>query len=1018
MRTRISFFCCLLIIATFSIVHVEAQPLNLQASWQLVSTMHAPQARYGHGMVYDSLRHVAVLFGGDSTGESRLNDTWEYDGTDWQLINTPQSPSGRVNLQSSMVYDTIRNRVVLFGGLTVSGYVNDTWEYDGSNWELVPIAQSPEPRDAQSMAYDTKRHVVVLFGGHREGVDAMNDTWEYDGVSWQQKSPEQAPPARWYSPMVYDEKRGVMVLIGGRSTFSTVLNDTWEYDGVNWRQVNVPQSPSPRDSHMLAYDTDTGETVLFGGLRDRDTRFSDTWSYDGTTWQSVSTNQTPTSSSVSSMAYDSQRQKFVFFGGGYWLTSQSQPTLFGDTWELSATPEPSLSISHIEVTQAIQDPANNVPLIAGKPTFVRVYLNCSGSCNNVTGELRGYGLGGELEGSPLSPINLSINAVSESDWKHQRGDLRRTLNFTLPSTWAYRAIAITVQIANIQSPPMPLLFNSARPLNIFYLPIRDNSQEPDRADIERAALFAGKLYPTSRLNYIPLPTWTWHRAFQCRKVGGWDSSCLIADLKTQLTERYRYLLDITGTTYIFGWLPSSSGSDLGVQGSSDPSWPNSSPGSGRAAFGVSIINSTANPRTLAHEVGHLLNRRHTNVLANQTDPNCLHSDNVDLQSDWVMHGFTDSFIHEWGTDGYGFGWLVSSSRALKNPETTYDYMSYCGQLGGFLVTENSWTSDWTYTRIFTETLKSTRMETVQVPSTPQPYFLASGLIYTDTTTVLNPIWILTSTAVLDSPPLGSLYCFEAQDAEEVSLAGRCFDADFVDYETGTPVDVVGFNIALPYTDKVNRFVLKQGTQEIGVRQVSDHAPVVNIFSPQSGDSWSPTGTYTITWSATDEDSDAITYNILYSTDGIGWVLVGSAITDTELAVNAGDLAGSNTARIRVLASDGANMTSADSPVFTVGRKSPSAIIFSPEGDGTIPLNAPLLLMGYAYDPEDSLLSESALRWTSSQDGDLGLGSQILVNLSYGQHMITLTATDSDGNIATASINVFVGNLLTFPLMSR
>lgn len=181
MRHLVTLFILLIVTSTFSTNRNNLQVSDLQASgaWQLVTTIHKPQARDIHGMVYDSLRHVMVLFGGDSSGTSRLNDTWEYDGVDWSLINTPQKPSGRVNLSTGMVFDSNRGRTVLFGGLTAAGYVNDTWEYDGSTWIQINTPTSPTPRDAYAAAFDSTRNVVVLFGGHRAGGAAMSDTWEY-----------------------------------------------------------------------------------------------------------------------------------------------------------------------------------------------------------------------------------------------------------------------------------------------------------------------------------------------------------------------------------------------------------------------------------------------------------------------------------------------------------------------------------------------------------------------------------------------------------------------------------------------------------------------------------------------------------------------------------------------------------------------------------------------------------------------------------------------------------------------
>jgi hypothetical protein len=360
--------------------------------------------------------------------------------------------------------------------------------------------------------------------------------------------------------------------------------------------------------------------------------------------------------------------------------------------------------------------------------------------------------------------------------------------------------------------------------------------------------------------------------------------------------------------------------------------------------------------------------------------------------------YPNATIQEYGFDG---------GLVLKNPASTYDYMSYCGDLAS----NNVWTSPWTYNHIFSETLRlQTTAQPVMALAAEQPYFIASGLVYTDNTATLDPIWVITSTVTPENPPVGTTYCLEAQDASGTSLVGQCFDLAFVNYETGEATNVDGFNLMLPYPSGVARIVLKKGSQELAVRPVSANAPVVAVLSPNGGETWATSGTYTITWTASDADGDPLTYSVLYSPDGNNWVPVGTAITETQLAVNAAELAGGSGAKVRVLASDGLN-TSADesNASFTVGRKGPQAFILSPEGDGTVPPGTPLFLQGYAYDLEDGTLGETALRWSSNRDGDLGTGSQVLVTLSQGQHVITLMATDSNGNIGTDTITVNVGS---------
>jgi len=65
-----------------------------------------------------------------------------------------------------------------------------------------------------------------------------------------------------------------------------------------------------------------------------------------------------------------------------------------------------------------------------------------------------------------------------------------------------------------------------------------------------------------------------------------------------------------------------------------------------------------------------------------------------------------------------------------------------------------------------------------------------------------------------------------------------------------------------------------------------------------------------------------------------------------------------------------------------------------------------------FDLEDGPLADSHLSWHSDRDGALGTGQLIEANLSRGLHNITLTATDSVGLTATATIQVIVDGSLT------
>jgi len=310
---------------------------DVSTLWEQSQTEVSPPARYIHGMAYDSARGVSVLFGGDGTGRERRNDTWEYNGSNWTQAQPAQSPPGRVNIQGAMAFAANRSRVVLFGGLGVSNYLYDTWEYNGSTWSQIAAAVSPSARDSHAMVYDSNRGVIVLFGGYNPSTNYLNDTWEYNGSNWQLVNTPQSPPGRHQHTMVYDNQRGVVVLFGGITASSTQMDDTWEYNGATWQQVSPTQSPPGRHSHSMAYDSQRGITVLYGGTANGSDPFNDTWEFDGTSWQQAAPVVSPPARLASSMVYDSQRDRAVLFGGASRLVPLN---VFNDTWEYNEDPAP------------------------------------------------------------------------------------------------------------------------------------------------------------------------------------------------------------------------------------------------------------------------------------------------------------------------------------------------------------------------------------------------------------------------------------------------------------------------------------------------------------------------------------------------------------------------------------------------------------------------------------------------------------------------------------------------------
>lgn len=172
-----------------------------------------------------------------------------------------------------MVYDSQRQRLVLFGGSIGLGFLSDTWEWNGS-WTLRATS-GPSARSGYAMAYDSQRGKTVLFGGYyyNGSHNYPADTWEWNGSAWVLRATS-GPAGRENAAMAYDSQRDKIVLFGGRNS-SGSLADTWEWNGSTWTQL-VASGPAARYGPAMAFDAIHGNIILVGGLGG-----SDTWTLGG-----------------------------------------------------------------------------------------------------------------------------------------------------------------------------------------------------------------------------------------------------------------------------------------------------------------------------------------------------------------------------------------------------------------------------------------------------------------------------------------------------------------------------------------------------------------------------------------------------------------------------------------------------------------------------------------------------------------------------------------------------------------
>ena len=213
---------------------------------------------------------------------------------------------------------------------------------------------------------------------------------------------------------------------------------------------------------------------------------------------------------------------------------------------------------------------------------------------------------------------------------------------------------------------------------------------------------------------------------------------------------------------------------------------------------------------------------------------------------------------------------------------------------------------------------------------------------------------------------------------------------------------------IPWNEATARVSVQFRGQEVAGRSVSAHAPSVQMLYPNGGETLDQE-TALVRWQGSDADQDALIYTLQYSSDGgQNWQTIAGDLTTTQLPISSLALPGSDQSLFRVIASDGVNTAQDQSDrTFRVPGKPPQALIISPQAGVSLTAEQQLTLAGEAYDLEDGLLPDSALKWSSDLQGDLGAGAQLAVSLKPGVHTLTLSVQDSDGQSGANTVQVTV-----------
>jgi Galactose oxidase, central domain/FlgD Ig-like domain len=309
--------------------------------------------RSSFAMAYDAPRGRCVVFGGVSSGGAYLNESWAFDPAQntWTALDPlGPAPSPRANYASAM--DSLHHRLVVFAGDDASGRRSDVWTLTldaPAHWDSIPVAGGPGPRSQAVAVYDPVRDRIIIFGGLDSQSNSQSDVWELrigPTPAWTllyPDFPEGNGPAGTYAHRgFYDPVRDRIVYYVLADTTQVFALDLT--DPPAWHLLHTAgDSPAARGGSMVAYDPTQDRLVLHGGIASPGGYMDDTWalSLAGTpTWTAIAhigPGYSGWGRAFGGGGYDPVGQRFVIAGGQY-FNGIPPARRIADTYGLSMAP--------------------------------------------------------------------------------------------------------------------------------------------------------------------------------------------------------------------------------------------------------------------------------------------------------------------------------------------------------------------------------------------------------------------------------------------------------------------------------------------------------------------------------------------------------------------------------------------------------------------------------------------------------------------------------------------------------
>lgn len=701
----------------------------------------------------------------------------------------------------------------------------------------------------------------------------------------------------------------------------------------------------------------------------------------------------------------------------------------------------------LEVTQSVQDLKQSVPLILRKKTLVRAYIESKTAATvPVTALLHAYSDGRELSKSPVASVSHTVFPASPAVVA-RRAEGAATLNFYVQDEWMSEMAkgqltlwldSSQIECAEASSVGSPadgcadcgitVTFQEAAVPDIRIIGVRWMDglgkviEPPDPLEVMR---HIAAIFPISERDIIStLPSV--YRELDWREG--------LVGYKPGVPPR------VDDIVYQMQFNPLWSALDRGANPNAfyhcvvsgyppeDPENPflfdNS--GTSRPAIGLSAAYQV-HTSTSPHEIGHLLGRPHSWDGWPRPVPGypgavagpC--GESVVVAEVFPYFYGTPTAFPRLGPDGpgpesemFGLDFAEQSLPMLKIPTTSFELMSYCTPY-------TRWISDYTYTnslkaindRFGKPSQLAARRSTISSSAVPTRLKLIRGnLDFNQHSGSFLPFFDVVAVV---APPL-----VKPGEYSVVLKAGngsvqRVVPFEPEVFETEQAVERLGsFALALEWDDSTRSVELVYRGAVLATSAATPTKPTV-AFNPLPRDFVADTDQGEVSWTASDSDGGVLTHFIQLSLDGgVKWESLVGDLSLPRFLMNWKHFPATTNALLRVITSDGFHSSSAVSLAsFAIAPHAPSVKIASPTAGAGF-FGAVSLVCEALVGQVDETIPDARVEWTSSVDGKLGSGRELMLNSRTltpgigGTNILTVTVTDSRGQTSSDSVPVVVG----------